>query len=209
MITILFYFLLFSPAFVLNQPKVTVLSSLKPEEKILYVYVDNHIKIEGINIASTRLSISNGDVYHLGKNEYLIHVSAIRPDTLSIYQGKKLVAAEIFQIRGVPYPVARLGNLKDTIAKVNQILVNPSLTVYLPDCHYKHQFYITSFSLSCITTGNDTTATFNTNGNIFSDKQKSVIKTLKAGEEISFYNIKALCPHCGGRSLHPFKIYIR
>jgi hypothetical protein len=105
--------------------------------------------------------------------------------------------------------ISRLAHSEDSIATVSQVLANPFLTADFPNCNYKHQFSVTSFRSSCITANKDTIDTFETRGNILSDEQKSAIKALKPGDQIYFYNIRAICPDCGGRALPPFKIYIQ
>jgi len=207
MTTRLLSIFIFVPSLILSQPKVTVLSSIN-REKTLYFGVANHIKLEGVDMRSAIPKLSHGDIYQNKHGTYEIHVNSDRPDTLNIYSGKKLIGREIFEIKRIPTPIARVGGLKDSIAKVNQILASPLLIVYLPDCNYKHEFIINSFQASFITAYADTITTLVSRINYFSEEQKSMIRTLKTGDQIYFFDIRVSCPDCRLFKLPPFRVFI-
>ncbi|MBN8667252.1 MAG: hypothetical protein J0M30_07065 [Chitinophagales bacterium] len=196
----------------LAQPKFFNLSSQDPNDKELYIGVENYIGLQTSTyfVKNVRFSISHGTLTKVGPNKYLINVAAEKPDTLKLYEDDSLVHSETYQVKKVPYPIAQLANTKDTLLTVKQILANPIISVYLPDCKYKHQFQVLSFRTRFSKSNMNLLASFDLSiGSYLPDKQIKTVKSLKTNDKIQFYDIIYKCPKCGTQQLNSLTITIK
>ena len=102
----------------------------------------------------------------------------------------------------------RLGGIKDSVASIQEILINPFLHLFRENCFYKKQFMITSFRATFIGYDLDS-LNMNATGNLLTQEQVDQIKKLRRGDKIFFNEIYALGPDSRRRKLSPFTIIIK
>jgi len=202
--------LFFCPAFFFGQVKFSNLSSKQTGDKELYVAVENYIEILGVDYKAktTSLRISHGELSKVGGNKYLVRVNSRAPDTIRFYQNGHLSLMEVFPVKYIPPAIARLANSSDTILSVSQIKANPFLWVFLPDCNYKHDFQIISFSAKTITVAGDTTFSLEEiTGNYLPKELLLAIAGLGHDDKVLFESLTSTCPSC--RNFRLPKLLIR
>ena len=189
-----------------SEPWISFDSSLKPTEPELFIGIQNHLTVKS-TVKDLSLFVSHGKAIKTGINEYDIMVSDLRPDTLKLLRGNKLLKQVAVPVTTIPGAVARLGGLEDSSGSFQRILLNPFLSVKLPGSNYKHCIDINYFKMSLVS-GRDTLVTYSTQSNRFTSEQKNAIKNLNAGDHLYFFDITATCPSCISRKLTPFKFRI-
>ena len=120
----------------------------------------------------------------ISDNEFIVHVSSLGMDTITVLKNGKEIFNKVFEVSRITDPVARIGKSKSNGATVAEILIDPSLNVFLPNCYYFNPFTVSSFSGTFITQNGDSLTTFNSATNKFSNDQMNIIETLKSGDKI-------------------------
>src|SRR5262249_43049625 len=147
-----------------SQIKFINLSTIDPQTKEFYIGIENNIEISGINKNNNdelKADISTSRITNLGNNRYSILLwGEEKPVVFTFTQVNKIVLIETFQARIIPDPIVRLSNISDSSASINQIILNPFLTVVFPNCSLKHNLSVIDFTTNLITAAKDTT-TFN------------------------------------------------
>jgi hypothetical protein len=206
----LLYLFLSISSLTLAQPRLRFLKSTNPYERIIYTGVQNYFSIEGLSVSPSSLKFitSLGSVGKDDKGNYYIYSSIAGPDTLQVYSGKKLLFSDVYESKIISEPIAILSNKKDSLILVAEILINPFLTVHLPNSNYKLCFQITSFAavFDVLEIDNNT---ISTTGYYLSTEQLKIIKTLVPGNRIMFINIRANTPDGMTVKLSPFTVIIK
>ena len=202
----LFIFSIISAA----QIDIECLKLTNNKKNFFYVGVENPIKVHinnpfdsyTINITGAGSTLSE-----TGKGEYIVRVTTVDTCCIIISQNQKEVFRKKFISNVIPYPVATLRGIYDTIVSRNWILANPSLSVIFPDCYYQHGIQILSFQAVFIE-GVDSTFTVN-NGNHFSSEQLKLVTQQISGNRIYFNEIRAIGADSHSIKLPPFWIKIK
>jgi hypothetical protein len=179
----------------------------KPEISHLYVGIDNPIKIKGKPgvkyglISSSGTSIQKTAVV----NEFrLLAISRAGYDTLKVTLAGKVIYKEVFNIKTIPYPIVRAGNITKDKVTTAELLAQPMLTVFLPDCYLNLSYRIQQFTFYW-SKGKSETCT----GPDFSQNLILIINKLKPGDVVYFEDIHLKGgPDDGPRAL-PIKLTIR
>ncbi len=141
-----------------------------------------------------------------GNQSYLIRVSTPGICTLTHSEYGKPLYTKKFRAELIPYPIATVSGLRDTLAKVKTLLVNPFISVRYPGCFLKPNYSIISFKATFIK-GTDSTETFAFNSSL-STEQIKFIKKLEQGDRIYFDGIRVTEPYGRLRKLSSFWIKI-
>lgn len=208
---ILIIIFLVSTTLAFAQARFSNNSSLIPTSKELYLFVENYIKIEGINNSAKnqRISVSHGRAEKIEDRGYRIWVTSEKEDTVMFFINNKLVISEVFSVKKVPYPIARLSNSLDTVLTPAHIFLNPFVSVIIPGCNFRHNAKVMSFLASFIASNGDTNAELSQNDFLLSENQIKEIKKLKAGDKIHFSDIRYTTPDGRTMPLEPFTITIK
>jgi len=140
--------------------------------------------------------------YFVAKVPYGGKVSTIR-----ISDKNKTVFQKEFKIDSLPDITAAVGYIHDSVASVGRILSNPYLTAGCR-CYYKDNVAILSFQMTVIKPGEED-FTLAAPGNRLSTDQIAVIKECKAGDQLYFFDVRAVPADGRTRKLHPFTIKIK
>jgi hypothetical protein len=104
-----------------------------PNSNVLFRGLYNIISIDGLSdTTGIEVLISHGSI----KKEfekYIINIQNNEPDTLSLYQHKKLLIKKIFICKNLPELKVSLGGLMDSVLSVDEIISHPQLKIELPE----------------------------------------------------------------------------
>ena len=184
---------------VLAQDSISIrnINLIDPDLKYLYVFSRNELDLN--YYTNDSMSIYSDDIEIVySHNKYSVYpkpkVKTPQYVDIQVYKrlGKGdsvLVKVDTFEIKdfGVGY-VASLGNLKYQEAYVDNILLQDSLLVDIPNCFYKVNFIIDSYDL--IIVKSDSAKVYHNTGPIFSDRYKKEIIGMTLGDKLIFYDIK-------------------
>lgn len=200
---------LFSSTFAFSQFKISCLRLTDSTKNIFYIGADNPIKVSATKNNSSYQVATDGagsSIFKRDVNEYLVGVTKQGICTLRIKLNGKQVFKKEFISDTLSKPIATLGGMYDTAVSKSRILINPFISVIMPNCFYQHGYYVISFQAIFIN-GNDSTFTIS-KGNYLSEEQIKLVKSEDKFNKIYFNNIRALCPECRTQSLPPFWIKI-
>ena len=158
--------------------------------KIVYAGVDNRLEITGLeNFQRITITTTRGSLAKTGRLIYSIRTSGEYTLFISVIKDGLIVLHEKFNSEELTEPVARIGNLKDSIGTVDDILANPVLSVDFPGTFYRDSCKITEFEFR----DKLFESPLKTNGNKLTDEQIELIKKTKKREDIIVENISAAC----------------
>lgn len=202
------------PLSVFSQIDLKNISLTDSNLAILYSRINNEIEITGLEIDSTIiLMYSNGKAEKSTKNNVFIVKPSYYPrtDTLSIYKNNQLVFTEIFEIRRIRDPQSYIGNKNQGKITIKEIISNPELIAYSPDCYYKFNIQVISFVVSLPDRSSDSLKIIEikSTSNKLSEKQIEKIKKLKDGDGITFQYITAQGSDKTIRTLNPIALTIK
>jgi hypothetical protein len=180
------------------------------DTNVLFRNMDNWIKISGISTKVNLISKNGNSISSYDSNRFMVIPRTLKPDTLMIHVGKKLLLKRLFSIDTLPKLTIQLGNIQNDTATVSEVLANKGLRAIFKGSLYYFPIRIVSFRTTFIGPGADT---LNTNakseGNMLSKEQESIIKQLKTNSKILFHEIRAVTPNSKPRELYPFSITIK
>lgn len=173
----------------IGQVNIKAIKLTNIDANVLYIGVDNVLKVEGFDNLPVKLVSQKGAVKQINGNEFIVHVSSLGADTLTVFKNGKEIFYKPFEISRIVDPVVRIGKSISDVATVAEILSDPGLNVFLPNCYYINPFKVSGFSGSFITRNGRSIQTFNSATNKFLKEQLNIIKTLKSGDKILFDQI--------------------
>ena len=200
--------LLFSPISVFAQINIINRSLTDSSLKIVYAGVDNFLEIKGVKTSDdVKVSISQGDVRKIDTT-FILRVPGCESIFITVQKKGRQILKEKFRCDQLYDPVLQLGAIKDSVASISEILINPFLHLFRENCFYKKQFMITSFRATFIGYDLDSVNTKAT-GNLLTQEQIDHIKKLRRRDKIFFNEIYAFGPDSRRRKLNPFTITIK
>jgi len=204
----------FSSKYSVGMPNVVVSPTAM---NVLYQGIQNPLDISVPGVGSDKLTVrmTNGDLkkgkYKNYRGEWLA-----QPRTVG-ENAQIIVSANIngkiqgfppveFRVRRLPDPEARFANMKEgnvlrSVASAQQVV-----TAVLENFEFDLTYTVTGFTVSVNDKGFEITA--ESNNNRITDKQKSLIGNLKAGQKLIIEKIKAVGPDGRTRDLNPIILKI-
>lgn len=177
-----------------------------------YIGVDNPIAVIGNRITDNyTVTISGGGamITKESANNYIVKATTVTDECKVVIIGKngKVILKKDFKVRVIREPVATLSGIKDTTVSRNRILLNPFLSIVIPNCYFQLNYKVLSFSATFI---NESDSIYTTAiDNLLSLEQMKLIKEAVAGSKIYFDNIRAIGPDERARKFPPFWIKIQ
>lgn len=201
------------PIFLNAQITISNLSLTDTTQNIFYIGIDNTIKISGKQYdPANQKHVIMGGGGTLQKKEKGVYIVRVQEETddckIWITLNNRPVSKHHFRVRKIGDYVVRYSGLKDSIATINQLLINPFIYVDIPGSYYKHNINITSFSATFIIHSVDSLETLSTSNRLTAE-QIETIKKLIPGNKIYFNNIYAVSPDGRRRRLTSFTITIK
>lgn len=193
------------------QTNIQNVSLTNPDSNILYIGVDNIIKVVGLDTDTTIKLVSTTGKISKWSGKFILRHTFAKSDTLWVYSSNnKILSSKVYDIKVIGNPVARLGHITDTITTVQEILTDTKINVVIPDCYYDHHFRVISFSVSVTNNiGDQILKQENILNNQLPDKFSKKINKLKSGDRIILSEITATCPDCALRRLNDITLTIK
>lgn len=137
---------------------------------------------------------------------YIIRVRTPGICTLTYSEYGKPLYTKKIRAELIPYPIATVSGLRDTLVKVTTLLVNPFISVRYPGCFLKINYSIISFKATFIKGTDSTEISAKTSS--FSTEQIKLIKQSAPGDTIYFTEIRGASPDARISKLPSFWIRI-
>ncbi len=190
---LLFFLLSFSQS-VIAQVKIINLSLLKPDSNILYVGIENKLKIQGLeNFNNIRLFHDGLRANSSKDGIFYLHVPSRGISKIKIYYLKKRIISREFYKNVIPSPIAGLGIFSDTTISILDIINEQELKVFLPNCILNMKFGIRNFNTKIVSKKGvqDFGLTY---GNKLPSNLITIISKLESGDKIIFDEIRTSGP---------------
>jgi gliding motility-associated protein GldM len=180
---------------------------------VLYRGVLNPIDVSAAGIPDNKvqINVSNG-VLSRDNKQYMINpgdganceVSVIA----EINGEKRSMGKKIFRVKSVPKPVPEMDGIQGKTATRQQVLSSQGIRAIMPqDFDFDLKFTIKSFMIFAPVDGY--VMEESSNSQMFTDKQKQIMKRLQSGQRLSITDIKAAGPDGRVVDLQDLSIKIR
>ncbi len=187
---ILLYSALSLPFNLFSQIKVQNLSLQYPDSTVLYIGIDNKMKITGIkDLSNTTVEIQGLKSEPESDGSLIIHVLVAGSFPLYVFNKSKLTYLTSYNVKEISRPKAILGVYRDSVLSVTNIVKNAKLNIYLPGCIAIFNSQVTGFEMSFISDNISHDIFYKVIGNSLSSSQLEVVKSLKSGDKIMFKKI--------------------
>jgi gliding motility-associated protein GldM len=201
----------FHHEYIVAKPSATISAT---KMNVFYRGVDNPVSISASGKADSQLfpDITAGKITRTDSGwvvrdipadafEAIVKINADDNGT------KKFMGEQKFRIKSLPNPIAKIFGAKDGKVAINEMLANPFLVCKLPEgVEFKYDFKVTSFTMF-IPKGGGFFVVEMSESQMFTDKMKSQIQTLKKNDAILFQDIKVKGPE-GPRKIESISITI-
>ncbi len=176
-----------------------------------YIGVDNPIEIAGIkDPGNYAVTISGGraTMTRASTGKYIVRASSETKNCqVQLIKNNKTVFKKDFIVSMIPDPAAGLAGYYDTAMSRNAILLNPFLTVFLPNCYIKnYMIKVTSFQVTLIENNDSLSSTIR--GAALGGYELDLIKKAGPGSKLLFDEIRAVLLDGRTRKLVSFWITI-
>ncbi len=180
-------------------------------ENILYVGIPNEVVIKNLPAKST-VKFDGFKIASTGKN-YILQPEKTGKHKLSVYDKGRVIFLKTYMATALTDGNVQLGIVKYETGKVNfkvasvkDVLVNPAVVFYCPDCKLKTWWRIVQYDITLITKDAQQTQAVsgeNLDGVPFDKDIQRTIAKMKNGDRIYIEDIKAYGPdgvlrHLGG-----------
>ena len=184
---------------------------------VLYQGIQNPLDISVPGVGSDKLTVrmTNGDIkkgkYKDYRGEYVAQPRTVGQNAEIIVSanidGKvQTFPAVEFRVRRLPDPEARFANMKEGNILKSVAAAQQVVTAVLENFEFDLTYTVTGFTVSVNDKGYEITA--ESNNNRLTDKQKSLIGGLRAGQKLIIEKIKAVGPDGKTRDLNPIILKI-
>ncbi len=201
----------FKQNYIVARPSATISPT---KMNVFYRGVDNPVAISASGKADSQLDmqITEGKLVRTDTG-YIVR--DLPPEayetTIKVYAedegSKKFMGEQLFRVKRLPDPIARVIGASDEKISVKVLLANPFLICTLPDyVDFEYDFKVTSFTMF-IPQGGGYFVTEKSESQMFTDKMKSQIQGLKKNDIIVFRDIKVRGPE-GPRKIESINITI-
>jgi antitoxin component YwqK of YwqJK toxin-antitoxin module len=178
---------------------------------VLYIGIENPMSIAAENYSCKDLvvEISQGTIT---KDEdyscrHIAKVTTPGKATIIIKnKNGKLLGEVEFRVKRVPDPVAKIGGMNGGVIGKSKFKAQMGIIAELENFDYDLRFKIIEFKLG--TTSNNQLFVSETNGPLFSNEMKRIIKNVASGDVFLFTDIVAMGPDGTKRQLMPTVLYI-
>lgn len=184
---------------------------------VLYQGIQNPMDISVPGVGSDKLTVrmTNGDIKK-GKYKNYRGEWVAEPKTVG-ENAQIIVSANIsgkvqsfppveFRVRRIPDPEARFANMKEGNVQRSVASAQQVVTATLENFEFDLTYNITGFTVSVNDKGFEITA--ESNSNRLTDKQRSLIGNLRAGQKLIIEKITAVGPDGRTRNLNPIILKI-
>ncbi|MGE0078500.1 MAG: gliding motility protein GldM [Bacteroidales bacterium] len=188
----------FKHTYTVIQPNVVIAAT---KMNVLYLGVDNplEISIPGISPDKTSASISKGSIKPVGSGSYVAQPGAgISTCEITVYaemegKRKQAMGTKTFRVKRVPPPLPRVIGVTGKSVEKNQLAASLGVIAEMPqDFDFELKYKVVSFKLSS-TVGGFLKEKESTSSR-FTDDQKTLINSLRSGNQVAITDVKAVGP---------------
>jgi gliding motility-associated protein GldM len=175
---------------------------------VLYRGVQNPIEISvpGVKYDAVSAMTDCGTLTKKGRTWYISPGSgAVCTITVSVNGNK--VANKEFRVKSIPVPVAVFAGKSEGTLEKEMAMTCDSINAWLPDFLWDMRFNISSFKFFASVNGSD--IILETNGNMLTERMKSIIAGYEKGKSIVFQDIVAIAPDGYQKKLNNITIKIK
>ena len=191
-----------------GQVKFQNLSLQNPDSNIIYIGLDNKIKINGIKSFSNTKLVAIGMLISSSKNgNAILRATTVGISRLTLYDGHKLIATKQYHVKRIPEPLVGLASFRDTTLTISQIMENRKLISILPNCIAQLNFAVLGFSNTIVSKNETLYSNLKSKRDSLSEELIQIIMNLKSGDRIIFENIHVQGPD--DTRIPPFYIIIK
>ena len=184
---------------------------------VLYQGIQNPLDISVPGVGSDKLTVrmTNGDIskgkYKNYRGEYVAQPRTVGQNAQIIVSanidGKVQSFPPVeFRVRRLPDPEARFANMKEGNVLRSVAAAQQVVTAVLENFEFDLTYTVTGFTVSVNDKGYEITA--ESNNNRLTDRQRSLISNLRAGQKLIIEKIKAVGPDGKTRDLNPIILKI-
>ena len=179
-----------------------------PDSNIIYVGLDNKIKITGIKSFSNAKLVAVGMIISSPKNgTFILRATTTGISSLTLYDGSRLVATKQYNVNRIPEPIVGLGAFRDTTLSISQIMENRKLVSIIPNCIALLKYPVVKFSNTIVSQKDTLYSDFRSSGDSLSEGLIKIISNLKTGDKIIFESIQVQGPD--DARIAPFYIILK
>lgn len=168
---------------------------------VLYIGVDNHVKISVPGYASDKVTASGCGISHIKGEEYIAKPTKVGEEDIVVSvkteKGNE-TSSEKFRIRRIPDPYAYILNTKGGPLKIGEFKAADGIIVKNPDFVFQIPYTVTGFEMVYAPKVGNVVSDVSNNGK-FSNIMKDIQKKAKAGDTIVLQNVTVRMPD--GRSV--------
>jgi gliding motility-associated protein GldM len=177
-----------------GKDKSNVVTAVEPVKmNVLYIGVDNPVKIaaSGYDASDLTASVNNGNI--LGKNgEYIIRPKEQGTAIVTISSNGKEIQRTNFRVKGLPDPVVKVAGLKRGKIAKSKLLKENKIVAEMENIDFDLTFEIVEFTLSTAIDG--FVKEVKSNSCSITPEQKDLISNAKIGQHIYIQEIKCKGP---------------
>ncbi len=187
----------FKNEYIVAKPSATISPT---KMNVFYRGVDNPVSISASGLADSQInpSITDGSLTRTDTGWVVNKISANAFETtISVKsQDGKVMGSQHFRVKPLPNPLASIYGAKDGKLSKKKMLTNPFLLCRLPEyVDFKYDFKVLSFTLIVPSGGGGQfVSTEKAESNMFTQKMKTLIQSLKKDDIIIFQDIKVQGP---------------
>jgi gliding motility-associated protein GldM len=189
----------FETEYIVAKPALTVSAD---KMNVLYMGVNNPISISVPGIPNEKLkpTISSGNMRALGNGKF--EVTGVTGTTASVTVTATLDNGETrnmgsisFRVKPLPSPKAKCGPLKESgKMNVNELKVQQGIKAIYENFDFEITPKIVSYSMGAIIRNQYSEASESAKNEYFTKSMKDLIASLRKGDRVFFYNIRAVGP---------------
>lgn len=172
-----------------SQAAIKNMQLVNSDTNLLYVGVENILKVTGVNNALVTMTAANCEIKRINNCEFNLKSKIIGSDTINIYKDGKLLLKKRYELKAITNPFIQVSTFASHEGSTREILLNPNLTVIRPYILLAYDLSVIRFSGYFLRQNGDVINAFSNESNHFSIQQLSTIANLKAGDKILFEKI--------------------
>jgi gliding motility-associated protein GldM len=182
---------------------------------VFYRGVDNPVSISASGKADAQIhpEMAGGNISRSDEGWIVNNLSNnIIETTVKVYAddngGRKFMGEGFFRVKRLPDPIGRIPGATSGKITKNKLLANPFLICQMPDyVDFKYDFKVISFTM-IVPQGGGYMVQEKSESQMFTDKMKNVIQTVRSNDIIVFQDIKVRGPE-GSRKIEDINITIQ
>ena len=169
---------------------------------VLYLGIRNPVEIAVPEITSDKITatVTNGTIVKTDDG-WEVQPAGPNESVITVFVDNKKVSEKIFRVKKLPVPTAFLAGINNGIISKDKILRAEALEVKLEDFVWNINYEVKSFNLLISEEGKDTE--LSSKGNTLTNEMKSIITSLKRGQNLFIKDITATGPDGKLRELPP------